>query len=94
MALVAISVVAFLIMVVGDLAGWNGFSGDETDNTPAADAVWVTFALTALTAFILGIVALLRSRKGGHLADRKPAIYGIAWLPLAVALSALYTVLD
>ncbi len=84
MAIVAISIPAFILMIIGDLAGWKGFSESETDNSAVADAIWITFSLSALVAFVLGIVTFVRSRRGGRGGDRTAGIAGMTWLPVAV----------
>lgn len=62
MALVAISVIAFVVLVIGSIVDWKGFSDDPDDESTFADIVWSTFAVGGLIALVLGIVAWLRGR--------------------------------
>src|SRR3712207_3410672 len=62
LALTAISVIGFVLLVVGSIAEWKGFSEDPDDNSTFADVVWSTFALGGLLALITGLVAWLRGR--------------------------------
>lgn len=94
LAVVALSVLAMLVMVVGNVAGWKGFSESETDNSAVADAIWITFSLGMIVALILGIVTFVRSRSGGRGADRMAGIAGMAWFGIAIVLIAIVSAID
>lgn len=87
--LVAISVVAFLIVLIGSIADWKGFSEDKNDNSAFADISWVTFTLSALLAFLLGVVTLIRARRHADPVGQRAAMPGVVWLPLALVLSII-----
>jgi len=94
MALVAISVIAFILLIIGSIAEWKGFSDDPDDNSTFADIVWSTFALAGLLALILGIVAWLRGRARGLAGDVRAGQTAVAWVVIAVIISLIVSALD
>jgi ABC-type Fe3+ transport system permease subunit len=62
LALTAVSVIGFVILAIGSIAEWRGFSDDPNDNSTFADIVWTSFALGGLLALLTGIVAWVRGR--------------------------------
>lgn len=93
-ALTAISAIAFVVLVIGSIADWKGFSDDPDDNSTFADIVWTTFALGGLLALILGIVAWIRGRARAMAGDVRAGQTAVAWVVFAVVLSLIVSALD
>ena len=88
LALTAISAVALVLMIVLDLAGVEGFSGDN-ESTAAADATWICFALGALLALVLGVIAWVRGRGRGLGGDIKAGQTAVGYFVLALVVTAI-----
>lgn len=93
LVLTALSVVGFVILILGSIADWKGFSEDESDVSTFADVVWSTFALSGILALIIGIVAIVRGRRG-LLGDLRAGQVAVGWVVLAIAVSVIWTALD
>ncbi len=87
--LVAISIVAFIVLMIGAIAEWDGFTDDKDDSTTFGDVTWATFALAGLAAFLAGIVALILGRRRNDSAGRRAAMSGLIWLPLALVITVV-----
>jgi ABC-type Fe3+ transport system permease subunit len=94
LALTALSVVGFVILVIGSIADWKGFSDDPDDNSTFADIVWTTFALGGLLALVTGIVAWVRGRSRRLLGDMRAGQMAVGWVAFAVILSLIVSAFD
>jgi uncharacterized membrane protein len=92
--LVVLSAVGMVLLIVGSIAGWKGFSEDENDVSTFADIVWSTFALAGILALVTGVVAWVRGRRSGGLGDVRAGQLAVAWVALAIAVSAIWSALD
>src|SRR5918998_6918970 len=79
LALTIISVIAFVVLVIGSIADWKGFSDDPDDESTFADIVWTTFALGGLLALITGVIAWIRGRSRGLLGDVQAGQMAVGW---------------
>jgi hypothetical protein len=94
LALTVLSIVGFVILAVGSIAEWKGFSDDPNDNSAFADVVWSTFALGGILALIAGIVAWVRGRGRGVRGDVRAGQTAVGWVILAVILSVIISALE
>ena len=94
LALTAVSIVGFVVLAIGSIADWRGFSEDPSDNSALADIVWSTFALGGILALVVGIVAWMRGRSQRVLGDVRAGQIAVAWVVLAVILSAIISALE
>lgn len=94
LALTALSVIGFVILVIGSIADWKGFSDDPDDNSTFADIVWTTFAFGGLLALVSGIVAWVRGRARGLGGDVGAGQTAVGWVVIAVVLSLIVAALD
>ena len=94
LALTTLSVVGFVILAIGSIAEWKGFSDDPDDNSTFADIVWTTFALGGLLALITGGVAWVRGRSRSLYGDVRAGQTAVAWVVLAVILSFIVSALE
>ena len=90
--LAAISVLGLAALLVGDLAGAEGF-GDEGEST-LANASWVCFSLGGILALVTGIVAWLLGRNRGRSGDVQAGRIAVGWFVLAVLIVAVVEALD
>ena len=93
-ALTILSIIAFVVLVIGSIADWKGFSDDPDDNSTFADIVWTTFALGGLLALITGVIAWVRGRSRGLLGDVQAGQIAVGWVVVAVILSLIVSALD
>jgi hypothetical protein len=91
LVLTAISVIGFILLLAGDLAGWKGFSDDESDVSTFADVVWSTFALGGILALLTGIAAWLRGRSA-NAGDVSAGRTAVGWFALALLISVIWSV--
>jgi ABC-type Fe3+ transport system permease subunit len=94
LALTVISAIAFVILVIGSIADWKGFSDDPDDESTFADIVWTTFALGGLLALILGVIAWFRGRTRGPAGDVRAGQTAAAWAVVAVVISLIVSALE
>lgn len=94
LALTVLSIVGFVILAIGSIAEWKGFSDDPNDNSAFADIVWSTFALGGILALIAGIVAWARGRGRGVRGDVRAGQTAVGWVILAVILSVIISALE
>ena len=94
LALTVVSVIAFVILVVGSIADWKGFSDDPDDESTFADIVWTTFALGGLLALITGLIAWVRARRRGPAGDIRAGQTAAAWVVIAIVISLIVSALD
>ena len=94
LALTILSIIGFVVLVIGSIADWKGFSDDPDDNSTFADIVWTTFALGGLLALITGVIAWIRGRSRGLLGDVKAGQMAVGWVVVAVLLSVIVSALD
>ena len=94
LALTVLSIIGFVILVIGSIADWKGFSDDPDDNTTFADIVWTTFALGGLLALVAGIVAWVRGRTRRLGGDVRAGQTAVGWVVIAVVLSLIVSALD
>jgi len=92
--LTALSVIGFVILVIGSIADWKGFSDDPDDNSTFADIVWSTFALGGLLALVAGIVAWIRGRARRLAGDVRAGQTAVGWVVIAVLLSLIVSAFD
>ena len=92
--LTILSIIAFVILAIGSIAEWKGFSEDADDNSVFADVVWTTFALGGLLALVLGIVAWVRGRARGLADDVRAGQMAVAWVVVAIILSFIVSALE
>ena len=94
LALTALSIVGFVLLAIGSIADWKGFSEDPDDNSTFADVVWSTFALAGILALITGVVAWIRGRSHGLLGDVRAGQIAVAWVVIAIVLSVIISALE
>ena len=94
LVLTVLSIVGFVILAVGSIAEWKGFSDDPNDNSAFADIVWSTFALGGILALIAGIVAWVRGRGRGFRGDVRAGQMAVGWVILALILSVIVSALE
>jgi uncharacterized membrane protein len=94
LALTALSVTGFIVMVIGSIADWKGFSEDPGDTSTFADLVWSTFALSGLLALVTGIAAWLLGRQRNRFGDVRAGQVAIGWVVLAIVVSLIVTALE
>ncbi len=93
-ALTILSIIGFVVLVIGSIADWNGFSDDPDDNSTFADIVWSTFSLGGLLALVTGVIAWIRGRSRGLLGDVQAGQMAVGWVVVAVLLSLIVSALD
>ena len=93
-ALTIISIIGFVVLVIGSIADWKGFSDDPDDNSTFADLVWTTFALGGLLALITGVIAWIRGRRRGPAGDVRAGQMAVGWVAIAVILSLIVSALE
>jgi ABC-type Fe3+ transport system permease subunit len=94
LALTVLSVLGFVILAIGSIAEWKGFSEDPDDNSAFADIVWTTFALGGLLALVAGIVAWIRGRSRRLAGDVRAGQTAVGWVALAIILSFIVSALE
>jgi ABC-type Fe3+ transport system permease subunit len=94
LVLTALSIVGFVILAVGSIAEWKGFSDDPDDNSAFADIVWTTFALGGILALVAGIVAWVRGRSRSSRGDVSAGQMAAGWVVLAIILSVIISALE
>lgn len=94
LALTALSIVGFVLLVIGSIADWKGFSDDPNDNSTFADIVWTTFALGGLLALVTGIVAWVRGRTRRLAGDVRAGQMAVGWVVFAILASVIVSALD
>ena len=93
LAFTAVSVIAFLITLVGVFAGVEGF--EEGDDPFLVDIVWLIFSLGALLALVMGGVALfLAGREKERAADRQAGLISIGWFGSALLAVIVITLIN
>jgi hypothetical protein len=92
-ALTALSIAGFLVLILGSVLSWKGFSSDESDVSTLADVTWSTFALAGILALVTGVVAWIRGRAGHRPADVRAGQTAIGWVALALAVSFIWSAL-
>jgi hypothetical protein len=94
LALTVLSIIGFVILAIGSIAEWKGFSEDPDDNSTFADVVWSTFALGGLLALVVGIIAWVRGRARGLAGDVRAGQTAVGWVVLAIVLSVIVSALE
>ena len=94
LALTALSIVGLVLLSIGSIADWKGFSEDPDDNSAFADIVWTTFALGGLLALFAGIAAWLRGRRRGFGGDIRAGQMAVGWVVLAIILSLIISAFE
>jgi hypothetical protein len=94
LALTAVSIIGFVILAIGSIAEWKGFSDDPNDNSVFADVVWSTFALGGLLALLAGIAAWVRGRGRRLRGDVRAGQMAVGWVVLAILLSVIVSALE
>ena len=94
LALTAVSVIGFVILAIGSIAEWRGFSDDPNDNSTFADIVWTSFALGGLLALLAGIVAWVRGRSRRLGGDVRAGQMAVGWVVVALILSVIVSALE
>ena len=89
----ALSAVALVIMLVGNLVGASGFTDDPNDNSWAADLVWLSFSLGGLVALVSGIVSWVLGARRGRPGDVRAGQVAIGYLVLAIVVTFLFDTL-
>jgi hypothetical protein len=88
LVLAAISALGLLLMIGGDLAGVQGFSGDS-DSTLLADATWVVFAVSGVLALVVGAAAWVLGRRHSRPGDVRAGQAALAYVLLALVVTAI-----
>ncbi len=94
LALTVLSIVGFVLLAIGSIADWKGFSDDPNDNSAFADIVWSTFAVAGILALIAGIVAWVRGRRRGFHGDVRAGQIAVGWVILAIIVSVIISALE
>ena len=93
LAVTAISVIAFVILIVGGLAGVEALQEGE-DVSVVGDVVWMTFAIGAILALVTGLIAMVLGRRGPRPADQRTGQLAVGWFVIAVLAVVLISALD
>jgi hypothetical protein len=88
LVLTAISAIALVVMIVLNVAGVEGFS-DDSENTAAADATWISFAVGGLLALVLGVIAWVRGRGRGPAGDVRAGQTAVGYVVVALVVTAI-----
>jgi hypothetical protein len=94
LALTIVSIIGLVLLVIGSIADWKGFSDDPDDNSTFADTVWITFALGGLLALLTGAIAWIRGRSRGLLGDVQAGQMAVGWVVVAVIINVIVAVLE
>ena len=94
LALTALSIIGFVLLVIGSIADWRGFSDDPDDNSTFGDIVWSVFAGAGILALLAGIAAWLRGRSRRLLGDVRAGQLAVGWVVLSIILSLIVSALD
>lgn len=94
LALTALSIIGFVVLVIGSIADWKGFSDDPDDESTFADIVWITFSLGGLLALVAGIVAWVRGRTRRLTGDVRAGQMAVGWVVFAIVASVIVSALD
>lgn len=92
LVLTAISVLGLAGLLIGDLAGAEGFADDE--DSALADTSWVCFSLGGILALVTGVVAWLRGRNRGRSRDVQAGKIAVGWFVLAILISVVVEALS
>lgn len=79
LVIAALSALGVALLLIGDAAGWKGFSNNQTNNNSSVigDISWWCYFFGGLLSIILGIILLVRSRRA--VADRRPGYIVLGW---------------
>ena len=94
LALTAVSILGFVLLAIGSIADWKGFSEDPDDNSTFADLVWTTFALGGILALVTGAVAWVRGRRRPAPGDVSAGQMAVGWVVVAIILSVIVSALE
>jgi hypothetical protein len=94
LALTGLSVIGFVVLIIGSIADWKGFSDDPGDTSTFGDVVWSTFALAGLLALVTGVAAWLRGRTRNRFADVRAGQLAIGWVAVAIVVSLIVSALE
>lgn len=86
--IVGISVLGFLVLVIGDVAGIEGADEGE-EGSFVFDIAWVSFSLGAIIALVAGVVALLKGHRSHRADEERAGKIGIGYFLLAVIITAI-----
>lgn len=89
LGLVALSAVGFVLLMVGDIAGWNGFTEGDENSSAAGDLSWFTFSIGAIVALITGVVAWVRGRRAHRDGDVRAGQIAVGYFVFAVIAVAI-----
>jgi hypothetical protein len=92
LVLTAISVLGLAGLLIGDLAGAEGFEDEES--SALADTSWVCFSLGGILALVTGVVAWLRGRNRGPSGDIQAGKIAVGWFVLAILISVVVEALS
>jgi hypothetical protein len=84
-----LSVIGFVVLIIGSIADWKGFSDDPGDTSTFADLVWSTFALAGLLALVTGVAAWLRGRRRAWFGDVRAGQLAIGWVAVAIVVGLM-----
>jgi len=94
LGLTVLSIIGFVLLAIGSIADWRGFSDDPDDNSTFADVVWSTFALAGILALLAGIAAWVRGRSRHLCGDVRAGQLAVGWVVFALILSVIISALD
>ena len=86
LVLVGLSAIGFVVSLIGNLAGWQGFD-DGGESTAAGSTFWFMYFFGGVGALVAGVVALVRSRRRAgpeRAAGRTALIYVVATIAIIV----------
>lgn len=92
LAAATISAIAFAALLVGALAGMEGFQEGESA-TLLGTVLWFTFMIGAIVALVFGAVAFLGGRAKGRAGDQRAGLLALGWCVIAVLAVVLISVL-
>lgn len=86
----AVSAIGLLVMLVGNAAGWTGFSDSPDDNSTVADLMWLAFSAGGLVALVGGIAAWVLGARKDRGGDVRAGMVAIGYLVAAVVITILW----
>jgi hypothetical protein len=91
---VGVALAAFVVSVIGRLAGLKGFSNSDADRSTFSDVNFFAFVLGVILALALGTAAWVLGRRSGRLGDAQAGKAALAGVVLAIVAASLFAVVS